>query len=110
MSDFTLSRISKSDNWATPDNFYQELNKEFHFNDDPCPLTGTGGLDREWEIDVNKAVYYKVKGVIVPRRMKKNQGFIWKCIHKKCDCPYQKENLCTKKRNCFWKFKHELIS
>lgn len=48
MSDVTLSRKSNSDDWSTPDNFYQELNKEFHFNDDPCPLEGTGGLSREW--------------------------------------------------------------
>ena len=48
MSDFTLSRISMSDDHATPKEFYDELNKEFNFNDDPCPIQGSGGLDREW--------------------------------------------------------------
>jgi hypothetical protein len=48
MSDFTLSHISKSDSWNTPKELYDALNSEFHFNDDPCPLNGTGGLERDW--------------------------------------------------------------
>jgi hypothetical protein len=48
MSDFALSHISKSDSWATPAKLYAELDAEFHFNDDPCPLEGIGGLEREW--------------------------------------------------------------
>jgi len=48
MSDFRLSRISGSDNWRTPKEFFKKLDKEFHFNDDPCPIGGKGGLDREW--------------------------------------------------------------
>lgn len=27
---------SKTDQWATPIDFFEELNKEFHFNLDPC--------------------------------------------------------------------------
>jgi len=27
---------------------YAALDAEFHFDDDPCPLHGEGGLDREW--------------------------------------------------------------
>ena len=27
---------SNSDEWATPQNFYDELDKEFHFDLDPC--------------------------------------------------------------------------
>lgn len=30
--------LDHSDNWATPKDFYEELNKEFHFDFDPCPL------------------------------------------------------------------------
>ncbi len=52
MSDFTLSRISKSDNWATPEALYKELDAEFHFNDDPCPLHGICGLERDWGTSV----------------------------------------------------------
>jgi site-specific DNA-methyltransferase (adenine-specific) len=48
MSDFTKSKISKSDNFETPEDFYERLNREFKFNDDPCPIHGMGGLEREW--------------------------------------------------------------
>lgn len=40
---------SSSPHWATPSALYSELNKEFNFNDDPCPIgDGIGGLLREW--------------------------------------------------------------
>lgn len=39
---------SANDNWSTPVDVYDALNKEFSFNDDPCPIGGGGGLDREW--------------------------------------------------------------
>lgn len=55
MSDFTLSRISKSDDWSTPEELYADLNAKYHFNDDPCPLGGIAlqdGLSREWGTSV----------------------------------------------------------
>lgn len=30
--------LNHSDNWATPSEFYENLNKEFNFDFDPCPL------------------------------------------------------------------------
>jgi len=39
---------SASDHWTTPLDLYSALNKEFHFNDDPCPLYAKGGLERQW--------------------------------------------------------------
>ncbi len=40
---------SMSCDWATPPAFFDALNKEFSFNDDPCPLEPlTDGLAREW--------------------------------------------------------------
>jgi len=39
---------SASVHWSTPKEVYDELNKEFIFNDDPCPLHGSNGLDRDW--------------------------------------------------------------
>lgn len=51
---------SQSCHWGTPVSLWQELNREFAFNDDPCPLNGNpqyglqevanieDGLDREW--------------------------------------------------------------
>ena len=40
--------IIHSDEWATPIEFYNELDREFNFTFDPCPLNGSGGLEREW--------------------------------------------------------------
>ena len=34
---------SKSDKWQTPKYLYDELDKEFHFNFDPCPITWKEG-------------------------------------------------------------------
>ena len=49
------NRISDpSDNWETPKYFYDELNKEFHFDYDPCPINegeitpDNDGLLIEW--------------------------------------------------------------
>ena len=39
---------SAHDNWSTPKDTYDALNKEFNFNDDPCPIGGSLGLDRAW--------------------------------------------------------------
>ena len=39
---------SASQHWSTPKELYAELDKEFHFNDDPCPIGGVGGLGRSW--------------------------------------------------------------
>ncbi len=40
---------SSSEHWSTPTDLYQELDKEFHFTDDPCPLLPTtDGLLRDW--------------------------------------------------------------
>lgn len=39
---------SASQHWATPMGLYASLDAEFHFDDDPCPLHGSGGLDRPW--------------------------------------------------------------
>lgn len=43
----------KTDNWGTPPDFYKELDKEFNFNLDPCPLRSlTDGLDIDWKGNV----------------------------------------------------------
>jgi len=45
---------SQSVHWATPENIYRELDSEFHFDFDPCPLgesesDGSAPLFTEWE-------------------------------------------------------------
>lgn len=39
---------SLSVHWATPQGVYDELNKEFNFDHDPCPLGATEGLNEPW--------------------------------------------------------------
>lgn len=45
--------LSHSDNWKTPPEFYESLNKEFQFNFDPCPYSEGepvfDGLQVEWK-------------------------------------------------------------
>jgi site-specific DNA-methyltransferase (adenine-specific) len=42
-----------TDDWATPDRLYKELDSEFHFNLVPCPLNSKiDGLDMDWEGNV----------------------------------------------------------
>ncbi len=49
MKKFKGLMTSLSPHWATPKWLYKELNKEFNFNDDPCPLKAKkDGLAREW--------------------------------------------------------------
>ncbi len=39
----------KTDNWRTPTDLYDELDKEFDFDFDPCPLNSTfDGLKIDW--------------------------------------------------------------
>lgn len=43
--------LEHKDNWATPKEFYDELNKEFSFDFDPCPYLHNmdwDGLVVEW--------------------------------------------------------------
>lgn len=47
-----IRNLEHSDNWATPKDFYNKLNKEFNFDFDPCPLNHNlelwNGLEIEW--------------------------------------------------------------
>lgn len=36
MANIAACMSSKTDNWATPQDFFDKLNKEFHFTLDPC--------------------------------------------------------------------------
>ena len=36
----------KSDEWATPQSFFDEINKEFNFDLDPCATEGNHKCDR----------------------------------------------------------------
>ena len=41
--------LKNTDDWKTPDDFYEKINKEFKFDFDPCPLNADfDGLKVEW--------------------------------------------------------------
>ena len=41
---------SNTDDWSTPVDLYNKLNKEFNFNYDPCPLHADfDGLETDWK-------------------------------------------------------------
>jgi len=43
------NRLVQHDNWATPKEVYDQLDKEFHFDFDPCPLNHSfDGTIVEW--------------------------------------------------------------
>jgi len=49
MSKLGVHFTSHRQNWKTPKKFYEELNKEFKFNYDPCPTNfKTDGLKSSW--------------------------------------------------------------
>lgn len=42
--------LNHKDDWKTPKDFYDKLNKEFNFNFDPCPLhSNFDGLIIDWK-------------------------------------------------------------
>ena len=56
----------KSDNWQTPKWLYDELNEEFNFDFDPCPLNSTfDGLACSWgKRNFVNPPYSNVKGFL----------------------------------------------
>lgn len=44
-----IARNNSGDDWKTPDDFYNKLDKIYHFDFDPCPYQADfDGLTREW--------------------------------------------------------------
>lgn len=76
--------LKHKDDWKTPPQFYEELNKEFNFDFDPCPfghdITKFDGLEIEWG---------KVNFINPPYSQKLKEAFINKSLEeskkgKKC--------------------------
>lgn len=111
MTDFTKSRISKSDDWATPEKLYAALDAEFHFDDDPCPLGGAAlndGLSREWgksafvnppyskpEPWVRRAYEESLKGKVVVGLLRGDTSTIWfhEWVYGKAEVRFVKNRL-----------------
>jgi hypothetical protein len=74
--------LDHSDNWATPESLYNELDKEFHFDFDPCPLhSNFDGLTIEWG---------KSNFINPPYSRKLKESFVIKSIEES-----KKQKLCV---------------
>lgn len=71
--------LKHNDNWETPNSFYNELNKEFSFEFDPCPinhdLTKWDGLKIDWKISnfINPPYSRKLKEAFVNKAIKESR-------------------------------------
>ena len=70
------TRIVQHDNWATPKEVYKKLNKEFHFDFDPCPLNYIqDGLTIKWGKSnfINPPYSRKLKEAFISKAFKESK-------------------------------------
>ena len=76
--------LNNHDNWQTPPELYDELNNEFNFDFDPCPLFAEfDGLNTEWGDSnfVNPPYSRKLKDAFVMKAIQESkQGKICVCL------------------------------
>lgn len=69
MDEHTIKLFSskKTDNWQTPKKLYDELDAEFNFDFDPCPLNSTfDGLECDWgKRNYINPPYSKIKAFLI---------------------------------------------
>jgi len=71
--------LKNNDDWQTPKEFYEELNNEFNFNFDPCPLNHDisewDGLEIEWKERnyINPPYSRKLKEAFVKKAILESQ-------------------------------------
>lgn len=71
--------INHSDNWATPESLYNELDKEFNFDFDPCPLNHDlnkwNGLEINWKKSnfINPPYSRKLKDAFVKKAIQESK-------------------------------------
>tara|TARA_R100001082_G_C4215452_1_gene96903 strand:+ start:48 stop:473 length:426 start_codon:yes stop_codon:yes gene_type:complete len=77
-----LFSSKKTDNWQTPKWLYDELNAEFDFDFDPCPLNSTfDGLQCDWgESNFVNPPYSNVKGFLQKAHEQLNKGIAKKIV------------------------------
>lgn len=75
------------DSWKTPNYFYDEINKEFNFNFDPCPLNHNindwNGLEIEWKERnfINPPYSRKLKEAFVKKAIEESKkGKLCVCL------------------------------
>ena len=77
-----LFQSKKTDNWQTPKWLYDELNEEFDFDFDPCPLNSTfNGLDCDWgKRNFINPPYSNVKGFLQKAHKELENGNAEVCV------------------------------
>ena len=77
------ARNTSGDDWKTPDDFYNELDKVYHFDFDPCPYQADfDGLKMEWG---------KSNFVNPPYSRKLKEAFVHKALEQKAKGKRQKK-------------------
>lgn len=51
MADLNCMYTSKTDEWATPQSYFDEINKEFNFNLDPCATEDNHKCDKYFTLE-----------------------------------------------------------
>ena len=76
--------LNNHDNWQTPPELYDELNNEFNFDFDPCPLFAEfDGLNTEWGDSnfVNPPYSRKLKDAFVIKAIEESKrGKLCVCL------------------------------
>tara|TARA_R100001015_G_C4565597_1_gene124613 strand:+ start:264 stop:698 length:435 start_codon:yes stop_codon:yes gene_type:complete len=77
-----LFQSKKTDNWSTPKKLYYELNQEFNFDFDPCPLNSNfDGLQIKWgKRNFVNPPYSNVKGFLIKAHEQLNNGNAEVCV------------------------------
>lgn len=82
--------INNDDNYATPPEFYEELNKRFDFNFDPCPYNEgeiiNDGLKIEWgdRNFVNPPYSLKLKESFIKKGIEEMKKRKTQCLFNPC--------------------------
>jgi len=74
---FVLTSLQKSIEWSTPREIYNQLDREFHFDFDPCPVNPTeNGIFIEWgrRNFVNPPYNKAITGWLEKARIEKDKG------------------------------------
>lgn len=76
--------LNNTDDWATPDYLYNDLNNEFNFDFDPCPLFAEfNGLSIDWgeRNFVNPPYSQKLKVAFIEKAvLESNKGKLCVCL------------------------------
>lgn len=110
MGNMDVMYSSKTDQWATPQDFFDELDREFHFTLDPCAdetnhkckkffTKEEDGLSRSWEREYFAIPRMVEKSANGSRSvMRKAVGRLWLCSYLLAQIPHTSTIISITKR------------